>query len=103
MMDCIARGASLAFTDGCGDSALHVAACSGAVGMAEVLLRGGALVNARNRFGLTALHMAAMLGRGALCSALLSAGAVVDALLMLKAGRRCTRRPYTAPLTAPRG
>ena len=73
----LAAGADLAAVDGKGWSALHVAASRGFAAMTKLLLRRGASVDARTRYGGTPLHLAT----GAECCRMLAlAGADVDAV-----------------------
>ena len=78
-MGCFELGAEANAVDSPGDSALHVAVSRGDAAIAEVLLRRGAVVNARDRVcGGTPLNRAVCLGRRDWCGLLLSAGADVE-------------------------
>ena len=78
---CLAAGARLTAVTDFGESALHLAVHQGAVEMVSVLLRAGALVDARDLLDSTPLHWACK-SRDAgccCCRLLLSAGAPVNA------------------------
>lgn len=66
--------------DPCGCTALHVAAHSGSVSMAMLLLNQGAKVDACEAWDETPLHMAARSGSLDLCDLLLTWGANMDAV-----------------------
>ena len=79
--DALARGAQPTAVNAIGRTALHHAARHEDASMADVLIRGGAVVNATTQRGDGApLHYAATYGRGACCRVLLSAGADVHAV-----------------------
>jgi len=64
---------------GVGSHALHTAAEKGHAPVCDVLLRAGALVDARDHYGATALHYAAAGGHLAVMRVLLERGADIDA------------------------
>jgi hypothetical protein len=78
------QGAPVAFTDECGDDALHQAAMAGRNDVIDLLVSRGADVNTRNDYDRTPLILAAWKGHVSTCSDLLSLGA--DPTLKNKAG-----------------
>ena len=76
----VKQGADVNAAQGDGMTALHWAAEQGSVELAEMLIHGGALVDARTRLGsYTPLHLASQWGHGAVVKALLAAGADANA------------------------
>lgn len=61
--------------DECGSTALHIAAGAGEVGVVQLLLLKGAVLEAQDGVGRRAVHVAAQAGHVGVTGALLTAGA----------------------------
>ena len=68
-----------ATSSGAGRTELMVAACEGQTGKAKALIKAGADVNAKDKYGQTALIWASAAGHAEIASALIKAGADVNA------------------------
>lgn len=77
-LDAMALGVPINAVDGVGNTAMHLAARHGRLGLIRPLIRAGALIDEPNATGQSALHLAAAAGHAMVCAELMVHGADLE-------------------------